>query len=90
MSGKRSARVVVEAAPAPDRALAVVNVDRPDDAEVVDLSERTITTGFIDTHVHLTMDASDLARQTLHSSAHKALARTKVLAGRSRGGFPEK
>ncbi len=29
--------------------------------------------GFIDTHVHLTMDAANLARQTLESSASKAL-----------------
>ena len=35
-------------------------VSHPPDAEVVDLSDRTIMPGFIDTHVHLTMDASDL------------------------------
>lgn len=48
-------------------------VDRPDDVEMIDLSERTVSPGFIDTHVHLTMDASDLAAQTLQSSAAKAL-----------------
>ena len=37
------------------------------DAEVVDLSERTVMPGFIDSHVHLTMGASDLTRQTLQS-----------------------
>ncbi len=49
------------------------SVDRSDGAEVIDLSERTISPGFIDTHVHLTMDASNLAQQTLESSATKAL-----------------
>ena len=49
------------------------SVARPDDAEVIDLSERTASPGFIDTHVHLTMDASNLAQQTLQSSAAKAL-----------------
>ena len=35
-------------------------VSPPPNAEVVDLSERTVMPGFIDTHVHLPMDASDL------------------------------
>lgn len=49
------------------------SVDRPEGAAVIDLSERTVSPGFIDTHVHLTMDASRLAAQTLESSAAKAL-----------------
>ena len=49
------------------------SLSRPDDAEVIDLSARTVAPGFIDNHVHLTIDASDLARQTLRSSAAKAL-----------------
>jgi imidazolonepropionase-like amidohydrolase len=48
-------------------------VDRPADAHVIDLSDRTVSPGFIDTHVHLTMDAANLAQQTLESSASKAL-----------------
>ena len=48
-------------------------VGRPHDAQIIDLSDRTVSPGFIDTHVHLTMDASNLAAQTLDSSAAKAL-----------------
>jgi imidazolonepropionase-like amidohydrolase len=32
------------------------SVDRPDDAEVIDLAERTVAPGLIDTRVHHTMD----------------------------------
>lgn len=49
------------------------SVHRPNGGEAIDLSERTVSPGFIDTHVHLTMDASNLAQQTLESSAAKAL-----------------
>lgn len=49
------------------------SVERPPSAQVIDLSDRTVSPGFIDTHVHLTMDAANLARQTLESSATKAL-----------------
>lgn len=49
------------------------SVSRPEGVTVIDLSERTVSPGFIDTHVHLTMDASNLALQNLDSSAAKAL-----------------
>jgi imidazolonepropionase-like amidohydrolase len=49
------------------------SVRRPADASTIDLSDRTVSPGFIDTHVHLTMDAANLAQQTLESSASKAL-----------------
>jgi imidazolonepropionase-like amidohydrolase len=49
------------------------SVSHPDGATLIDLSELTVSPGFIDTHVHLTMDASHLYQQTLGSAATKAL-----------------
>jgi imidazolonepropionase-like amidohydrolase len=49
------------------------SVGRSPETQVIDLSERTVSPGFIDTHVHLTMDAANMAMQTLQSSAAKAL-----------------
>jgi len=50
------------------------SVCRPDGAKVVDLSDRTVSPGFIDTHVHHCIDGLNLARQTLRCSPAKALA----------------
>lgn len=51
------------------------SVSRAADAKVIDLTGHTVSPGFIDSHVHLTMDAGTLAGQTLDSTA------TKVLTG---------
>lgn len=62
-------------------------VHRPSGARTIDLSERTVSPGFIDSHVHLTMDAADLARQTLASSASKALKGLNIAREYMRYGF---
>jgi imidazolonepropionase-like amidohydrolase len=49
------------------------SVGRPAGAAVVDLTARTMMPGFIDSHVHLTMDSSAICTQTLASAAAKAL-----------------
>ena len=49
------------------------SVSRPPGTHVVGLSDRTVAPGFIDCHVHLTMDGSKIAAQTLSTSASKAL-----------------
>ena len=54
---------------------------------MIDLSERTVSPGFIDTHVHLTMDAANLALQTLDSSAAKALTGLNIARDYMRYGF---
>ena len=41
------------------------SVGRPGGANVLDLSDHTVSPGFIDTHVHLCVDGLNLARQTL-------------------------
>ena len=63
------------------------SVRRPPDVQTVDLSDRTVSPGFIDCHVHLMMDAADLARQTLQSSAAKALKGLSIAREYMRYGF---
>jgi imidazolonepropionase-like amidohydrolase len=63
------------------------SVERPPGARVIDLSERTVSPGFIDAHVHLTMDAASLALQTLESSATKALTGLNIARDYMRYGF---
>jgi len=50
------------------------SVGRPGGAQLLDLSDRSVSPGFIDTHVHLCVDGLNLARQTLQCSSAKALA----------------
>ena len=50
------------------------SVGRPGGATVLDLGDRTVSPGFIDTHVHLCINGLDLARQSLQCSPAKALA----------------
>ena len=72
-----------------DGKIAEVNeeVNRPPDADVVDLSERTVMPGSIDTHVHPTMDASDLTQQTLQSPPKTRCGPVSPCTRRSRARF---
>jgi imidazolonepropionase-like amidohydrolase len=58
-TGRGPAEVLIE-----DDAIADVSasVGRPSGAKIVDLSDRTVCPGFIDTHVHLCIDGLNLAR----------------------------
>ncbi len=49
------------------------SVGRPDGAAVIDLSDRTVSPGFIDAHVHLCVDGLNLRQQTLQCAPAKAL-----------------
>jgi imidazolonepropionase-like amidohydrolase len=49
------------------------SVGRPPGTRVIGLADRTVMPGFIDCHVHLTIDGMNLQAQTLSSSATKAL-----------------
>jgi imidazolonepropionase-like amidohydrolase len=63
------------------------SVGRPKDATVIDLSDRTVTPGFIDCHVHLFLDGMNLRVQILQSSAAKALSGLDLARQYMRFGF---
>ena len=62
-------------------------VRRSSGAQVIDLRDRTVSPGFIDTPVHLTMDAGNLPMQTIESSAAKALKGLSTAREYMRYGF---
>ena len=72
-----------------DDAIAEVSeaVGRPDGAHVIDLGDRTVAPGFIDTHVHLCVDGLKLKQQTLQCSAVKALGGLHLAQQYMRYGF---
>lgn len=55
------------------------SVGRPQGVKVIDLSERAVSPGFIDTHVHLCIDGLNLAR---NSAATSRLSRRRRNASR--------
>jgi imidazolonepropionase-like amidohydrolase len=62
-------------------------VGRPASATVIDLRDRTVMPGFIDTHVHLCLDGLNLHQQVLQCSATKALAGLHLAQQYMRYGF---
>jgi imidazolonepropionase-like amidohydrolase len=62
-------------------------VGRPTSGTVVDLSDRTVMPGFIDTHVHLCLDGLNLQQQILQCSATKALTGLHLAQQYMRYGF---
>jgi imidazolonepropionase-like amidohydrolase len=63
------------------------SVARPAGATVVDLGNRTVMPGFIDTHVHLCLDGLNLRQQILQCSATKALTGLHLAQQYMRYGF---
>jgi imidazolonepropionase-like amidohydrolase len=62
-------------------------VGRPASATVIDLGDRTVMPGFIDTHVHLCLDGLNLREQILQCSATKALTGLHLAQQYMRYGF---
>jgi imidazolonepropionase-like amidohydrolase len=62
-------------------------VGHPASATVIDLGDRTVMPGFIDTHVHLCLDGLNLHQQVLQCSATKALAGLHLAQQYMRYGF---
>lgn len=62
-------------------------VDHPASATVIDLGDRTVMPGFIDTHVHLCLDGLNLREQILQCSATKALTGLHLAQQYMRYGF---
>lgn len=62
-------------------------VGRPVGATVIDLGDRTVTPGFIDTHVHLCLDGLHLQQQILQCAASKALTGLHLAQQYMRYGF---
>jgi imidazolonepropionase-like amidohydrolase len=62
-------------------------VSRSASATVIDLGDRTVMPGFIDTHVHLCLDGLNLRQQILQCSATKALGGLHLAQQYMRYGF---
>ncbi len=62
-------------------------VARSASATVIDLGDRTVMPGFIDTHVHLCLDGLNLRQQILECSATKALRGLHLAQQYMRYGF---
>ncbi|MFC5431647.1 amidohydrolase family protein [Paraburkholderia denitrificans] len=62
-------------------------VRRPSNVKIIDLAGRTVSPGFIDTHVHLCLNGLNLREQVLQCSASKALTGLHLAQQYMRHGF---